>query len=51
MLRPLVGVLVREPCLPALRQIAGTIPTAQRGTATGTYMAALVAAYVAPGWK
>ncbi|MGQ0549657.1 MAG: MFS transporter [Armatimonadota bacterium] len=47
-LRLLVGVLIGGLYLPALKQIAETIPAARRGTATGIYMATLVTAYAAP---
>ncbi len=47
-LRLLVGILIGGLYLPALKQIAETIPAARRGTATGIYMATLVTAYAAP---
>jgi len=42
LLRLLVGILIGGLYLPALKQIAETIPAARRGTATGIYMATLV---------
>lgn len=47
-LRLLVGILIGGLYLPALKQIAETIPPRQRGSATGIYIAVIVAAYAAP---
>ncbi len=48
LLRLLVGILIGGLYLPALKQIAETTSAARRGTATGTYMATIVAAHAAP---
>ncbi|MDR7535002.1 MAG: MFS transporter [Armatimonadota bacterium] len=47
-LRMLVGVLVGGLYLPALKQIADTVPRASRGSATGIFIATIVAAYALP---
>lgn len=47
-LRFLEGLLLGGLYLPALKYIAETIPGSRRGRATGTYIAALVAAYALP---
>lgn len=47
-LRLLVGVLMGGLYLPALKQIAETVPAAQRGTATGLFIGAVVLAYAIP---
>ena len=47
-LRLLVGVLFGGLYLPALKQIAETVPLSRRGTATGIYIGTVVAAYAAP---
>jgi MFS family permease len=48
MLRLLVGILIGGLYLPALKQIADSIPPARRGMATGIYIGTIVAAYAAP---
>ncbi len=47
-LRLLVGIVIGGLYLPALKQIADTIPPQRRGMATGVYIATIVAAYAAP---
>ncbi len=47
-LRLLVGILIGGLYLPALKQIAETIPLPRRGTATGIFIGVVVAAYAAP---
>ncbi|MDR7555153.1 MAG: MFS transporter [Armatimonadota bacterium] len=47
-LRVLVGVVMGGLYLPALKQIADTVPGAARGTATGIFIAVIVAAYALP---
>ncbi len=47
-LRLLVGIVFGGLYLPALKQIAETIPPNRRGTATGIYIAIIVVAYAAP---
>lgn len=47
-LRLLVGVLIGGLYLPALKQIADTVPAEGRGAATGIYIATIVAAYAVP---
>lgn len=47
-LRLLVGVLYGGLYLPALKQIADTVPPGRRGMATGIYIGAIVVAYAAP---
>ncbi len=47
-LRLLVGIVYGGLYLPALKQIAETIPLARRGTSTGIYLAVIVAAYAIP---
>ncbi len=47
-LRLLVGVLYGGLYLPALKQIADTVPPDRRGLATGIYIGAIVVAYAAP---
>ena len=47
-LRLVVGIVFGGLYLPALKQIAETIPLARRGTATGIYLAVIVAAYALP---
>jgi len=47
-LRLLVGILIGGLYLPALKQIAETVPLARRGTATGIYVGVIVAAYALP---
>ena len=46
--RLLVGIVLGGLYLPALKQIAGTIPLDRRGTATGIYIATIVLAYAVP---
>lgn len=46
--RLLVGIVFGGLYLPALKQIAETIPPNRRGTATGVYIAIIVVAYAAP---
>ncbi len=46
--RLLVGIVFGGLYLPALKQIAETIPPNRRGTATGIYIAIIVIAYAAP---
>ncbi len=46
-LRLLVGISLGGLYLPALKHIAESIPTARRGTATGTFIGILVAGYAA----
>jgi MFS family permease len=48
LLRLVVGVLIGGLYLPALKQIADTVPSAGRGAATGIYIATIVAAYAIP---
>lgn len=47
-LRLLVGMVYGGLYLPALKQIAETIPLDRRGTATGIYIATIVLAYAVP---
>jgi predicted MFS family arabinose efflux permease len=47
-LRMLVGIAIGGLYLPALKQIADTVPRARRGGATGVFIAAIVAAYALP---
>lgn len=47
-LRLLVGLLYGGLYLPALKQIADTVPQDRRGMATGLYIGAIVIAYAAP---
>jgi len=47
-LRLLVGIVFGGLYLPALKHIAETIPLVRRGTATGLYLAVVVAAYALP---
>jgi MFS family permease len=47
-LRLLEGLLLGGLYLPALKYIAETIPSGERGRATGMYIAALVSAYASP---
>lgn len=47
-LRVLVGIVFGGLYLPALKQIAETIPMDRRGTATGIYIAVIVLAYAVP---
>lgn len=47
-LRVLVGIVFGGLYLPALKQIAETIPIDRRGTATGIYIAVIVLAYAVP---
>lgn len=47
-IRLLVGIVYGGLYLPALKQIADTIPLDRRGTATGIYIATIVAAYAVP---
>jgi MFS family permease len=47
-LRLLVGIVFGGLYLPALKQIAETIPQNRRGTATGIYIATVVLAYAVP---
>jgi MFS family permease len=47
-LRALVGVLIGGLYLPALKQIAETVPRERRGVATGAFIATVVAAYALP---
>ena len=47
-LRLLVGILFGGLYLPALKQIADTVPPHRRGMATGVYIGAIVIAYAAP---
>ncbi|MDR7548817.1 MAG: MFS transporter [Armatimonadota bacterium] len=47
-LRLTVGVCIGGLYLPALKQIADTVPAARRGMATGVYIATIVAAYALP---
>ncbi len=47
-LRLFVGIGLGGLYLPALKQIADTIPLQRRGTATGVYIATIVAAYAVP---
>jgi MFS family permease len=46
--RLLVGIVFGGLYLPALKQIAETVPTDRRGTATGIYIAVVVLAYAVP---
>lgn len=46
--RLLVGIVLGGLYLPALKQIAETIPLDRRGTATGIYIATVVTAYAVP---
>ncbi len=48
LLRLIVGIVIGGLYLPALKQIADTIPPQRRGMATGLYIATIVAAYAAP---
>jgi len=47
-LRLLVGIVLGGLYLPALKQIADTVPLDRRGTATGIYIAMVVIAYAIP---
>lgn len=47
-LRLFIGIVFGGLYLPALKQIADTIPFDRRGTATGIYIATVVAAYAIP---
>ena len=47
-LRMVVGIVFGGLYLPALKQIADTIPIDRRGTATGIYIAIIVLAYAVP---
>jgi MFS family permease len=47
-LRLLVGIVFGGLYLPALKQIAETVPLDRRGTATGIYIAVIVLAYAVP---
>jgi MFS family permease len=48
LLRLLVGIVLGGLYLPALKQIADTVPLDRRGTATGIYIATVVTAYAVP---